>query len=144
VFSGRRFDERGIDVPDQFEQIERIGSHRLDHGLVQTNDDRELDQRRQTRCKRADLPFLVELHLFLAKFFLVALVFFLDLNEFLVFLQFLQRLGAFDLFHCQRVKQNPRDDSKQDDGYAKVSHQRVDPEQEIDKRSDDQRIPHGQ
>ena len=134
--------EAFVDMPGKVEHVKRGGSHSPDDSLVQTNDDRELQQGWQAGRHRVVPDFLVKLHLLLGQFFLIALVFLLDIQVSFVFLQLSHGCRAFDLRCVQRVGDQTDQQGKQNDRNTKVAHQLVDQEQHINKRSNYNRIPH--
>src|SRR3990172_2491896 len=124
-------------MSNQVQQVDRGGCHGVDDRLVETEDDRQLNQSWQTGSERVDAQLFVQSHLLLSQFFFVALVFLLSLDPLFILLQILHALSAFDLFDHQRVSDKADQQREQDNGDAEVlPDQVIDEQQHVDKRRD--------
>ena len=113
--------ESGVNAARQVQQAKRRSGERVDNGLVQSDDDRELDQSRQTGAKGVDAFFFIDTHLFLRQFLLVFGIFFLNGLPVFVILQFLHGLRAFQLLRIERPGDGADDNGEQDDRPAKCA-----------------------
>ncbi len=143
----QRNDRARDEIVDVVGELEQLGGGRgqgADDRAVQAEDDRQLDQRRQTAAERIEAHFLIQFQLLLLQLLLVILV---------LLLHVLPRLGSLHLLHLLRTAlllQGERQGHEADQGGEDddrqpevVPEQIIDPQQAVDHRIENDGIPHG-
>ena len=134
--------EGGVQVAHQFQQLGRGVAQGQHDGLVQPEDDGQLQQQGKAGTKGVDAQFLVEFHLLLGQALPVVLVLLLDFLPSGVLLKPHHGFLALGLLLHEGVQGQPNEHGKQDNGQPEVSHVGVQPQKQVEHRFQNESVPH--